>query len=223
VAVRQQGQAESPRSRRATAPAWRTRDSTSRRAAPAGPAFISDQAEELHHLEVERDPKADPAARVAARLELARLSEQRGHFAEAIEMYERNVWAGARTPATYAGLASDVRAGPAAPPASPRPHNPLERRPCLVSRTGARPLTPALKRPVHALRGAMAPLRLAVTPCLDKLPENASKPLALTPCSVSFSARLLPFSKGRPGDAPWWHPRSCYRSCSGWASSRPSS
>ena len=111
MAAGQQGWAESPRSHRTTEPARRTRagDGASRRAAPGGPAFISDQAEELHHLELERDPKAAPTAKVAARLELARLYERRGHFAEAVEMYERNVWAGARTPATYAGLAAAYR------------------------------------------------------------------------------------------------------------------
>lgn len=47
--------------------------------------------------------------KATARLELARLYERHGHFAEAAEMYERNVWDGVRTPATYAGLAAAYR------------------------------------------------------------------------------------------------------------------
>jgi hypothetical protein len=47
--------------------------------------------------------------KATARLELARLYERHGHFAEAAEMYERNVWDGIRTPATYAGLAAAYR------------------------------------------------------------------------------------------------------------------
>ena len=105
------GRAESPRSQQATAAARRSRaaDAASKRPAQDGPAFISDQAEEHHYLEVERDPTADSAAKAAARIELARIYEGRGNFAEAVEMYERNVWAGSRTPATYAGLASAYR------------------------------------------------------------------------------------------------------------------
>jgi len=109
VAAGQQGRAES---RRSTAAAQRRRvgEGGSRRIAPQhGPAFISDQAEEQHHHEVLRDPRAEHAAKAAARLELARLYERRGEFAEAVEMYEQNVWAGVRTPATYAGLASAYR------------------------------------------------------------------------------------------------------------------
>jgi hypothetical protein len=108
VAVGQQGRAES---RRTTAVAQRGRaaDSAPQRAEPAGPAFISDQAEEQHHHDLLRDPGADQAARAAARFELARLYERRGQFADAAEMYEQNVWAGARTPATYAGLVAAYR------------------------------------------------------------------------------------------------------------------
>jgi hypothetical protein len=74
-----------------------------------GPAFINDQAEEQHHYDVLRDPAADALTKATARLELARLYERHGHFAEAAEMYERNVWDGIRTPATYAGLAAAYR------------------------------------------------------------------------------------------------------------------
>lgn len=56
-----------------------------------------------------RDPTADALTKATARLELARLYERHGHFAEAVEMYERNVWDGVRTPATYAGLAAAYR------------------------------------------------------------------------------------------------------------------
>lgn len=109
MAAGQQGQAESRRSTVSTR-RGRVGDGAARRAAaPDGPAFISDQAEEQHYLDVLRDPSTNPTAKADARLELARLYERRGHFAEAVEMYERNVWAGARTPATYAGLAAAYR------------------------------------------------------------------------------------------------------------------
>jgi hypothetical protein len=87
----------------------RPSDQTSRRTEPGGPAFISDQAEEQYHLDQLHDPLTDPLTRSTARIELARLFERRGQFSEAAEMYERNVWAGVRTPATYAGLASAYR------------------------------------------------------------------------------------------------------------------
>src|SRR5688572_11403950 len=108
VAAGQQGRAAARRSAEATQ-RRRGGDGGSRRAVVTGPAFISDHAEEQHYHDVVRDPRADHAAKAAARLELARLYEGRGHFAEAVEMYERNVWAGVRTPATYAGLAAAYR------------------------------------------------------------------------------------------------------------------
>ena len=109
MAAGQQGRAESRRSAAATQ-RLRVGEGSSRRAAPPdGPAFISDQAEERHYHDLLRDPQTEHAAKAAARIELARLYERRGEFAEAVEMYEQNVWAGARTPATYAGLASAYR------------------------------------------------------------------------------------------------------------------
>jgi hypothetical protein len=109
--VEQQGQLEPGGSFEVTTPGRprRVGGRSSRRAATGGPAFINDQAEEQHHLDVLRDPRSDHATRVAARIELARLYERRGAFAEAVEQYERNVWDGVRTPATYAGLAGAYR------------------------------------------------------------------------------------------------------------------
>lgn len=104
----QHGQAASRRP--IEAPRGRVGEGAARRTGGTGPAFISDEAEEQHYHEVLRDPRADHASKAAARLELARHYERHGHLAEAIEMYERNVWAGARTPATYAGLAAAYRA-----------------------------------------------------------------------------------------------------------------
>jgi hypothetical protein len=108
VAAGQQGQAASRRPVQAPQ-RGRVGDGAARRAAPGGPAFISDEAEEQHHHDVLRDPRADDAAKATVRLELARLYERRGAFAEAVEMYEQNIWAGARTPATFAGLAGAYR------------------------------------------------------------------------------------------------------------------
>jgi hypothetical protein len=108
VAAGQQGQAASQRTVQ-TPQRGRVGEATARRTAPGGPAFISDEAEEQHHHDVLRDPRADDAAKATARLELARLYERRGAFAEAVEMYEQNIWAGARTPATFAGLAGAYR------------------------------------------------------------------------------------------------------------------
>lgn len=111
MAVGRQGQAEARRpyddDARARTP--RPSEQASRRVGPGGPAFISDQAEEQYHLDQLHDPLADPLTKASARIELARMYERRGHFAEAAEMYERNVWAGIRTPATYAGLAAAYR------------------------------------------------------------------------------------------------------------------
>lgn len=106
-----QSRAEARRSGEATARARTARpgDQAARRPEPGGPAFISEQAEEQYHLDQLHDPLADPLTRSMARIELARLYERRGQFSEAVEMYERNVWAGVRTPATYAGLASAYR------------------------------------------------------------------------------------------------------------------
>ena len=105
------GQQSQAAARRSTDRAQRGRigDGAARQSVLSGPAFISDQAEEQHHHDVLRDPRADHAAKAAARLELARLYERHGHFAEAVEMYEQNVWSGMRTPATFAGLASAYR------------------------------------------------------------------------------------------------------------------
>ena len=105
----QQGRAALRRSIEPT-PRGRVGEGASRRTGGTDPAFISDQAEKQHHHEVLLDPRADHAAKAAARLELARLYERHGHLADAIEMYERNVWDGVRTPATYAGLAAAYRA-----------------------------------------------------------------------------------------------------------------
>ncbi|MCC7372038.1 MAG: hypothetical protein IT306_26720 [Chloroflexi bacterium] len=111
MAVGRQGQAEArqPYDEAARARATRPGEQASRRTGPGGPAFISDQAEEQYHLDQLHDPQADPLTKASARIELARMYERRGQFAEAAEMYERNVWAGIRTPATYAGLAAAYR------------------------------------------------------------------------------------------------------------------
>lgn len=111
MAVGQQGGAEawSDADDAAVFRSRRPRDGAARRA-PGGPAFISDEAEEQHHFDTLRDPSSNVAARASARIELARLYQSRGQYSEAAEMYERNVWAGARTPATYAGLAAMYRA-----------------------------------------------------------------------------------------------------------------
>jgi hypothetical protein len=110
VAAGQQGRAEA-RQLPPAEPVRRARSSEGavRRVAPDGPAFINDQAEEQHHHEVLRDPSSGKAAQAAARIEIARLREARGQFADAAEMYEQNIWAGDRSPATYAGLASAYR------------------------------------------------------------------------------------------------------------------
>jgi hypothetical protein len=42
-------------------------------------------------------------------MELARLLERRGELDEAIQLYQENIWAGVRTPATYARLAAAYR------------------------------------------------------------------------------------------------------------------
>jgi hypothetical protein len=81
-----------------------------RRASPYGPAFISDEAEEQHYLDTLQDPMAEPDAQASARIELARLLEVRGELDEAIQLYQENIWAGIRTPATYARLAAAYRA-----------------------------------------------------------------------------------------------------------------
>ncbi|MGE3271773.1 MAG: hypothetical protein AB7P40_23675, partial [Chloroflexota bacterium] len=111
MAVGQQGRAEARRSSEATALARQPRagDGPSRRVEAGGPAFISDEAEEQYHLDQLRDPMAEPLVRSMSRIELARMYERRGQFGEAAEMYERNIWDGVRTPATYAGLASAYR------------------------------------------------------------------------------------------------------------------
>jgi hypothetical protein len=87
----------------------RSADAARRQGAPGGPAFISDQVEEQHHLDTVHDPAVSESARASIRLDLARIYERRGQFAEAAEMYERNIWAGVRTPATFAGLAAAYR------------------------------------------------------------------------------------------------------------------
>jgi hypothetical protein len=111
VAVGRQGQAEARQAHEATERVRSPRPSEQpvRRAGQDGPAFISDQAEEHYHLDQLHEPLSDPLTRSTARIELARLYERRGQFAEAAEMYQRNVWAGVRTPATYAGLAAAYR------------------------------------------------------------------------------------------------------------------
>lgn len=109
------GGAESRRSAASTAAATipgrgrRPTDGDARRRSAGGPAFISENAEEQHYLDVIREPRTSPQARAAARLALAHLYERAGLLAEAVELYERNVWDGARTPATYAGLAAAYR------------------------------------------------------------------------------------------------------------------
>jgi hypothetical protein len=87
----------------------RPAEGTTRRTPVGGPAFINDEAEEQHYLDLIREPKTTPEAKATARHDLARLYERAGQFAEAAEMYERNIWAGVRTPATYAGLAAAYR------------------------------------------------------------------------------------------------------------------
>lgn len=111
MAAGQYGRAESWHSqdRAESARRARTAGGAARRVAADSPAFISDQAQEQHQLDLLRDPSSDGATKAAARLELARLYERNGQFSEAAEMYERNIWAGARTPATYAGLAAAYR------------------------------------------------------------------------------------------------------------------
>jgi tetratricopeptide (TPR) repeat protein len=115
VAAGQYGTAESRRVADAAATAAipsRTRrpaESSTRRTPAGGPAFINDEAEEQHYLDLIHDPKIEPGAKAAARQDLARLYERDGRFAEAAEQYERNIWAGVRTPATYAGLAAAYR------------------------------------------------------------------------------------------------------------------
>jgi len=84
-------------------------ESSARRTPAGGPAFINDEAEEQHYLDLIHDPKIEPEAKAAARQDLARLYERAGQFAEAAEVYERSIWAGVRTPATYAGLAAAYR------------------------------------------------------------------------------------------------------------------
>jgi hypothetical protein len=81
-----------------------------RRSTRYGPAFISDEAEERHYLDTLQDPMAEPDAQASARMELARLLEARGELDEAIQLYQENIWAGIRTPATYARLAAAYRA-----------------------------------------------------------------------------------------------------------------
>ncbi|MFN8635529.1 MAG: tetratricopeptide repeat protein [Chloroflexota bacterium] len=107
----QQSQAESVWSPGAAEPIRRGRaaEAARRQAAVGGPAFISDLVQEQHHLDTIDDPATDEATRATVRLELARIYELRGQFSEAAEMYERNVWAGVRTPATFAGLAAAYR------------------------------------------------------------------------------------------------------------------
>jgi hypothetical protein len=90
-------------------PSRRDNERASRRSTPHGPAFISDQAEEQHYLDTLQNPAADPDALASARMELARLLEQRGEFDEAIQLYQENIWAGVRTPATHARLAAAYR------------------------------------------------------------------------------------------------------------------
>jgi hypothetical protein len=111
VAAGQQSSAELRRPSGVTDPSRsrRSAESGARRAVLGGPAFINDLAEEQHHLDQIHDASTDPMTKATARLELARLYERHGHFAEAVEMYERNVWDGVRTPATYAGLAAAYR------------------------------------------------------------------------------------------------------------------
>ena len=86
------------------------RDGDGRHAFVDNPAFISDQAEEQHHLDVLADEATDADARASTRMELARIYERRECYLDAAEQYERNVWAGVRTPATYARLAAAYRA-----------------------------------------------------------------------------------------------------------------
>lgn len=95
--------------RQATARVRRDGEATGRQAALDNPAFISDEAEEQHYLDTIADEAAVSATRATARMELARLYERRGQFSDAVELYERNLWEGIRTPATYARLAAAYR------------------------------------------------------------------------------------------------------------------
>jgi hypothetical protein len=115
VAARQHGRAEAWHvagagpARQATARARRDGDG-GRHLFVDNPAFINDQAEEQHYLDVLADEATDDNARASTRMELARLYERRERFLDAAEQYERNIWDGVRTPATYARLAAAYRA-----------------------------------------------------------------------------------------------------------------
>src|SRR5436190_3382498 len=116
VAAGQQGQAEAWRDpdesavRQATSRARRRGEGAGAPILVDGPAFISDEAEEQHYLDTIADERTEPEARATTRMELARLYERRQRFLDAAELYERNVWAGVRTPATYARLVAAYRA-----------------------------------------------------------------------------------------------------------------
>lgn len=72
------------------------------------PTFNSEDEEAQYHLSKLRD--GTDAERLAAREGLAAIFARRGMFAEAVELYERNIQAGVRTPALFERLSEVYRA-----------------------------------------------------------------------------------------------------------------